>query len=141
MSADERQASDLHGQPLDDAGRPARPRGDAAVLHDAVRQRGEPQPRVRLDGRGGGRERAQAGRGADRRRRQGDRLDVAARPRRTTSRSRAPRASTRSRATTSSPSRPSTRASSTPASASQREGFEVTYLAPAEGRPRHARRW
>ena len=93
-------------------------RDDAAVLHAALRQRREPQPRVRLDGRGRGRERARPGRGADRRRRQGDRVDVAARPRRTTSRSRAPRASTRSRATTSSPSRPSTRACSTPASAS-----------------------
>ena len=39
---------DLHGLPLDDAGRPARPRGDAALLHDEVRQRGEPQPPLRL---------------------------------------------------------------------------------------------
>jgi hypothetical protein len=36
---------DLHGLPRDDARRPARHRGHAAVLQREVRQRGEPQPR------------------------------------------------------------------------------------------------
>ena len=40
------QAPHLHGLPLDDAGRSARARGDAAVLHDEVRQRREPEPHV-----------------------------------------------------------------------------------------------
>ena len=41
-----------------------------------VRQRRQPQPRVRLGGRGGRRERARAGRRADRRQPEGDRLHV-----------------------------------------------------------------
>ena len=48
------EASDLHGLPRHDARRSAGARGDAAVLHAALRQRREPQPRVRLGGRGGG---------------------------------------------------------------------------------------
>ena len=68
------QASDLHGLSRHDAGRSARRRGDAAVLHRALRQRRQPQPSVRLGGRGGGREGAQAGRRSDRREREGDRL-------------------------------------------------------------------
>ena len=52
-------------------------RGDAAVLHDEVRQRGEPQPRLRLDGGRGGRLRARAHRRAHRRpNEQGDRLHL-----------------------------------------------------------------
>ena len=39
------QASDLHGQSRDDAGRSARRRGDAAVFHREIRQRRQPQPR------------------------------------------------------------------------------------------------
>ena len=67
-------ASDLHGLSRDDAGGPARRRGDAAVLHGALRQRRQPQPSVRLGGGRGGREGAQADRGSHRRQRQGDRL-------------------------------------------------------------------
>ncbi len=98
------QAPHLHGLPLDDAGRPARARGDAAVLHREVRQRRQPQPRLRLDGGRGRRLRPRADRGAHRRaERQGDRLHLAAPPRATTSPSRAWPSSTRTRATTSSP--------------------------------------
>ena len=57
-------------------GRSARARGDAAVLHRALRQRRQPQPLVRLDGREGGRAGARASRRADRRDGQGDRLDL-----------------------------------------------------------------
>ncbi len=97
------EAPHFHGQPLDDAGRPARARGDAAVLHDEVRQRGEPQPPVRLGGGRGGRLRARADREAHRREGQRRRSSSrAARPRATTSRSRASPSSTRTRATTSS---------------------------------------
>ena len=38
----ERETSDLHGLPRDDAGRPARRRDDGSVLHPAFRQRREP---------------------------------------------------------------------------------------------------
>ena len=93
---------------------------------------------VRLDRRGGGRERARAGRGADRRRRARRSCGPRARPSRTTSRSRAPPSSTRSRATTSSPSRPSTRRRSTPASASSARAARSRYLRAAQGRHRHA---
>ena len=87
IATDGSEASHLHGQPLDDAGRPARARRDAAVLHDEVRQRREPQPPLRLGGRRGGRLRARADREAHRRQgQQGDRLHAAARPRATTSR-------------------------------------------------------
>ena len=69
-----RQTSDLHGLSRDDAVRSARRRGDAAVLHGALRQRREPQPSVRLGSGGGGREGAQAGRRPDRRQPEGNRL-------------------------------------------------------------------
>ena len=97
------QAPHLHGQPRDDAGRSARARGDAAVLHREVRQRREPQPRLRLDGRRGGRA-TRASRSpsssAPRARRRSS--SPRARPRATTSPSRASPSSTRTRATTSS---------------------------------------
>ena len=116
-----RQAPYLHGQPLDDAGRPARSRGDAPVLHREVRQRGEPQPRLRLDRGRGGRLRARADRQAHRRaEREGDRLHVRRDARATTSRSRGSPSSTRTRGTTSSRRWSSTRPSSTRASASRR---------------------
>jgi DNA-binding IscR family transcriptional regulator len=71
---DDDEAADLHGLPRHDAGGSAGARGDAAVLHRAVRQRREPQPRLRLGGRGGGGGRAQAGGRPDRREPEGDRL-------------------------------------------------------------------
>ena len=71
-------------------------------LHRALRQRGEPQPSVRLGGRGGGREGAQAGRRSDRREREGDRLHERRDRVRTTSRSRASPRCTARRAITSS---------------------------------------
>src|SRR5207245_3064591 len=49
------EVSDLHGRAVDDAVRPARGRGDAAVLHREVRAPGQPQPSVRMGGGGRGR--------------------------------------------------------------------------------------
>ena len=51
-------------------------REDDPVPHRALRQRGEPLARVRLEGGGGGRGGARARRGADQRRPEGDRLDL-----------------------------------------------------------------
>ena len=55
--SDDGEDSDLSRLRGDLPGGPAGGRGDAALLHRGVRQRGQPQPRVRLGGRGGGRER------------------------------------------------------------------------------------
>ena len=111
--------ADLHGQPRHHAGRPARARGDAAVLHRAVRQRRQPQPQLRLGGRGGGREGPRADRRPDRRHPPRRSSSPAAPPSPTTWPSRAwPRCTPR-RATTSSPRPPSTRPCSTPASSSR----------------------
>ena len=54
------EASDLHGLPRHDARRSTGARGDDAILHREVRQRGEPEPSIRLEGeeRGGGRKRS-----------------------------------------------------------------------------------
>ena len=68
------QATDLHGQPRHDPDGPPGPRGDDAVVHRALRQRGEPQPRLRLGSRGGPRPGPGAGRRADRWQGQGSRL-------------------------------------------------------------------
>ena len=78
------QAPHLHGQPRDHAGRSARARGDAAVLHAGVRQRRQPHPQLRLDGREGGRDGARAGRRADRRHAARRSSGPRARPSRTT---------------------------------------------------------
>ncbi len=116
-------AAHLPGPSRHDAGRSARARGDAAVLHASIRQRRQPPPRVRLGGRGGGRARPQAGRATDRRQRRRRSSSPAAPPRPTTSRSRAPRRCAASRATTSSPWPPSTRRCSTPASSLETAGL------------------
>ena len=60
--------------PRDDAGRPARPRGHAAVLHRAVRQSAQQAARVRLGGARRHRHGARAGGGAHQRERRRDRL-------------------------------------------------------------------
>ena len=116
---DDDEASDLHGLPRHHARRSAGARGDAAVLHPALRQRRQPQPRVRLGSRGSGGDRAQAGGRSDRRQRRRKSSSRAAPPSRTTWRSRASRRCTARRATTSSPASPSTRRSSTRARSSR----------------------
>ena len=68
------EASDLHGLPRHDARRSTGARGDDAVLHAALRQRRQPQPLVRLGGRGGGGDCPQAGRRSDWRQREGNHL-------------------------------------------------------------------
>ena len=79
----------LPRQPRHHAGRSARAGGHAAVLRRALRQRRQPQPSVRLGGGGGGRGGAGRDRGADRRRSRARSSSPAARPNRTTWRSRA----------------------------------------------------
>ena len=120
--------ANLHGQSRHHAGGSARARGDAAVLHRQIRQRGQPQPQFRLGGGERGREGPQADGGPDRRQPRKRSFSPAARPNRTTWRSRAwPRCMPR-RATTSSRRRPSTRRFSIPASSWRKHGCRVTYL-------------
>ena len=123
------QGSHLHGQPLDDAGRSARARGDAAVLHARTSAtRRQPQPRLRLERREGGRAGARAGRRAHRRRAPRRSCGPRARPSRSTSRSRAPPSSTRRRATTSSPAQTEHKATLDTCKRLEKRGCEVTYL-------------
>ena len=111
--------------PVRSAGR----RGDAAVLHREVRQPGQPQPPLRLGGRGGGRRRARArspqliGAAIPRRS-----SSPPARPSRSTSRIKGVAEMYRRRATTSSPPPSSTRPCSTSCKRLERQGFEVTYV-------------
>ena len=94
----------------------------------ALRQRGQPQPRVRLGGRGGGGDRAQAGGRPDRRQRRRRSSSRAAPPSRTTSRSRAsPRCIAR-RATTSSPCVTEHKAVIDTCKKLEKQGARVTYL-------------
>ena len=94
-----------------------------------LRQRRQPQPRLRLGGREGGRHGARAGRRADRRARPRRSSSPAARPSPTTSRSRAWPSSTRTRATTSSPPMTEHKAVLDTCKALERKGLAtVTYL-------------
>ena len=98
---------------------------------ERLRQRRQPQPRLRLGGRGGGRHGARAGRAADRRQGQGDRLHQrrhrVGQPRHQ-GRGRVLHAT---RATTSSPRRPSTRPSSTPARRSSARAWRRSPTCPS----------
>ena len=91
-----------------DAGRSPRARGDAAVLHRRLRQSGEPPARVRLAGGRGGRLVPAAKSRRSSARRPARSSSRAARPNRTTWRSRARRTPAASAAITSSRWRPST---------------------------------
>ena len=94
----------------------------------ALRQRRQPQPSVRLGGRGGGRQGAQAGRRSDRRERRRRSSSPAARPSRTTSRSRASPRCTARRAITSSPRVTEHKAVIDTCKRLEKDGYRVTYL-------------
>ncbi len=69
-------AADLSRLPVDDAGRSARARGDAAVVHGEIRQSRLGDARLWARGRGGGGAGSRAGGGAHRRRGARDRLHL-----------------------------------------------------------------
>ncbi len=119
MAEAPQQGRGLSRLPVGEAGRPARRRGDDAVLHRAVRQsRRTPRSGRRRDGDARGR--AREGRGLHRGAARGDRLHLRALPSRATSHFSATRTATGARATTSSSPRSTTSRSTTSARCSRR---------------------
>ena len=123
-----RQTSDLHGLSRDDAGRPARPRGDAARISPSTSAT-RPAATIRSAGRPRRRSTRRASRSpissAPTRRRSCSR---AARPSPTTSRSRASPRCTARRATTSSPCVTEHKAVIDTCKHLEKDGYRVTYL-------------
>ena len=112
-------------------------RGDAAVLHDEVRQRREPQPPVRLGGGRGGRPRARAHRARSSAPRTARKSSSrAARPRATTSRIKGVAEFYKDKGNHIITTVTEHKAVLDTCKRLEKEGYEVTYLGVAQGRPR-----